>query len=356
VTASPAAQQGSDGTSDTASAAAGRPAQASVGQRVRGSLVALASAVACRLPEPPLVALAEIAGELWYRLDAQRAARGRRNLRRVCEWLAAEGVGPERARRAATDDAALAALTRSASRHHARYYLEVLRTPGLTAREVTERIGLDDAASVEEVLTAPGAVIVIGLHFGALEVPAIYLASRARRPAVAPMETLDDPALQAWFERTRSAVGVHLVPIAAARRELLAGIGRGEIAGLIADRDISGGGIEVPFFGHPAPLPVGPALVALESAAPAYVAGVRRVGRGRYRGRVIRLDVSATGTRRERVTAFLVAEAAAFQALIATAPDKWWSAFFPIWRDLERDGGHGLDHGAGRGFDRREAS
>ncbi len=356
MTASPAAQRGSESESDTAPQAADRPRQGTVGQRVRGRFVALVSAVACRLPEAPLVALAEAAGELWYRLDGERAALGRRNLRRVCEWLAEEGVGPERARRAATDDAALTTLTRSASRHHARYYLEVLRTPGLTARDVTERMGLDDPGSVEEVLTAPGAVIVIGLHFGALEVPAIYLASRVSRPAVAPMETIDDPPLQAWFERTRSGVGVHLAPIPAARRELLAGIARGEIAGLIADRDISGGGIEVPFFGHPAPLPIGPALVAIESGAPAYVAGVRRVARGRYRGRVIRLEVSATGTRRERVTAFLVAEAAAFQALIATAPDQWWAAFFPIWRDLEGDGGRSLDRGVGRGFDRREAS
>lgn len=308
-----------------------------LGQRLRGRLVSTASAAACRLPEGPLVTIAEIAGELWYRVDGARAARGRRNLRRVCAWLAAEGVGPERARRAATDDRALDALARSASRHHARYYLEVLRTPGLTAREVNERLILDDRASVDEALATPGGIIVIGLHLGALEVPAIYLADRVRRPAVAPMETLDDPPLQAWFERTRSGIGVRLVPIPAARRELLRALERGEIAGLIADRDIAGGGIDVPFFGHPAPLPVGPALVAIESGAPAYVAAVRRIdGRG-YRGRVIRLQPVAPGSRRERVTAFLAAEATAFQELIAPAPDQWWAAFFPIWRDLEAE-------------------
>ncbi|HEX9043839.1 MAG TPA: lysophospholipid acyltransferase family protein [Candidatus Limnocylindrales bacterium] len=320
-----------------------------LGQRLRAALISAASAIACRLPEPPLVRLAEAAGEAWYILDPRRAARGRRNLRRVCAWLAAEGLGPERARRAATDDRALVALTRAASRHHARYYLEVLRAPALTAHAVTDRLSLDEPAAVDGMLAAPGALIVVGMHFGALEVPAVYLADRVRRPAVAPMETLADPPLQRWFERTRGGVGVHLVPIAAARRELLAALERGEIAGLIADRDIGGGGIPVPLFGHPAPLPIGAALLVMESGAPAIVAAVRRLGGGRYRARIVRLEPIADGPRRERVTAFLTAQAAAFQGLIADAPDQWWAAFFPIWPDLEAGGSGGSRPNGGGG-------
>ena len=41
------------------------------------------------------------------------------------------------------------------------------------------------------------------------------------------------------------------------------------------------------------------------------------------------------GRLRERVVAFLTAQAAAYEELIAAAPEQWWSAFFPIWKDLE---------------------
>ena len=75
-------------------------------------------------------------------------------------------------------------------------------------------------------------------------------------------------------------IGVRLVGIREARRELGEALERGEIAGLIADRDITGGGVELPFFGGPAPIPAGPGLLAVQSGVPAFVAGVWRTGPG----------------------------------------------------------------------------
>jgi KDO2-lipid IV(A) lauroyltransferase len=295
--------------------------------------VEAASAVAGRLPEPLLVHLAELVGSLWYRLDRPRAGRGRRNLRRVCEWLAAEGLGPERARAAATDAGELEALLRSAFRHQARYYLEVALTPSMTPDYVRERLVFETPGVLDAAFATPGPFIVVGLHFGALELPALYFAERLKRVPTVPMETIDDPPLQRWFVRSRGSVGVRLVGLKEARRELVAALARNETVGLVADRDITGGGIEVPLFGHPAPLPVGPALLALESGAPIFVAAVRRVGRGRYRGQLEQLAFPTDGTRRERVTAYLDAEARSFERMIATAPDQWWAVFFPIWPD-----------------------
>ena len=54
----------------------------------------------------------------------------------------------------------------------------------------------------------PGkAVLFVGLHFGSVELPSIFLAFRVGE-TVTPMETIDDPGLQAYFERTRG-VGRH---------------------------------------------------------------------------------------------------------------------------------------------------
>lgn len=304
-------------------------------QRLRLRALELASAVACRLPEAPLVAVAGLAGELWLLADRRRAEQGRRNLRRVCEWLAATGRGPARFRRAAHDRWALEWTLHSASRHHARYYLEVLRTPALTPEKVRARISLEDDDGEAGALAQSGGVIVVSLHFASLEVPGLYLAHGFGRPAVVPMETLGDPGVQAWLERTRSGVGLRLVPLSSARSAILPALARGEVAGIVADRDVAGGGVEVPLFGHPAPLPIGGALLALESGAPVYVMGARRVGGGRYLGRLMRLRVPPeSGTRRERVTALLQEQARAFEDLIATAPDQWWSVFLPLWRDL----------------------
>ena len=316
------------------SVAAGAPIGTPV-QRLRGRLVTGASWLVARLPDPILDALADVAGELWYRADPARAARARRNLGRVCERLAAEGRGSLRARRAAGDPAALERLVRAASRQHARYYVEVLRTAGAGREWIHGRIEMEDPASADAAFATVGPMIVIGIHLGPLEVPAIYLADRLQRPTVVPMETIGDPVLQAWFERTRSLVGLRIVPIPAARAALNEVLAAGGIAGLVADRDIAGGGVEVPFFGRPAPLPIGGALAAVESGAPAWVMGARRLPGGRYAARVIRIPTPGEGRLRERVVAFLTAQAAAYEELIAAAPEQWWSAFFPIWKDLE---------------------
>jgi lauroyl/myristoyl acyltransferase len=102
----------------------------------------------------------------------------------------------------------------------------------------------------------------------------------------------------------------------------------------VGDRDIAGGGIEIPLFGTPAPMPIGPALLAIESGAPIYAVGVRRLTAGRVAGRLIPVPVATEGSRRERIAATLQAEAIAFEELISGAPDQWSAIFFPIWPDL----------------------
>ena len=103
----------------------------------------------------------------------------------------------------------------------------------------------------------------------------------------APMETLGDPALQRWFERTRADVrGPDRRPPRGPPRAARRRCGAASRSGSSADRDITGGGMEVPFFGAPAPLPVGPALLAIETGVPLYLASVWRVGARGYRGRL----------------------------------------------------------------------
>jgi phosphatidylinositol dimannoside acyltransferase len=306
-------------------------------QRARAAVLSRVSILACRLPERPQVALAELAGRLWYRLAPRRAGQARRNLKRVVDFLVASGLADERTRRAAADPRALEQLVRSSFRHNARYYLEVIRAPALDARIFDERVVVETPDVVETAFADERPKVFISAHLGPIELPGIYLARRSGRRITAPMETVDDPALQGWFERTRSTFGVRIITLREARRELLAELRRGESVGLVADRDISGGGIEVPLFGAPAPLPIGPAFLAIETGSPLYLAGIWRTGRLGYRGRLVEVPVLREGGRRERIAATLAEEARAFERIIANAPDQWAAIFFPIWPDLAGD-------------------
>ncbi len=241
-----------------------------VGSWLRGRLLIGGSWLVCHLPEAPLIRAAELAGDAWYRFAPDRAAQARRNLRRVAVDLAARERGSAAARAAATDPRALERLVKRAFRHAALYYLEVARTPALGPGDI-DRLMLVETPDVVDAAFSGGPVIFVGLHFGAIELPALLLASRVGG-AVAPMELIDDQGLQDWFVRTRGAAGVRIVGLRAARRELLAALRAGSSVGLVGDRDLTGGGTLTTLFGAPAALPLGPAMLAVE----ADVQGVRR--------------------------------------------------------------------------------
>ena len=83
---------------------------------------------------------------------------------------------------------------------------------------------------------------------------------------------------------------------------------------------------------------MGPAMLAVESGVPTY--GDDRPAGGdpaTTAASSIPIDVPTEGTRRERVTTTMTRLAAAFEDLIADAPEQWWAIFFPIWPDLEAD-------------------
>lgn len=301
---------------------------------LRGALIMGAAWLAARLPEAPLAAGADAIGELWYRAAPSKRDQARANLRRVCEGLAATNRGPLRARRAATDPDALERIVRASFRHAARYYLEVLRAGGFTVAGALSRIDVETPDEVRDALQSGAPVIIVGMHFGAIELPVTVLSSYVGHHVTAPMEMVSDPGLAHWFVSTRSRVGVNIVSIADARRALLKALRRGESVGLVADRDLTHNGVPVPLFGHPTPIPAGPALLALETGVPIYATAARRLKGGRYGARMLLVPEPPAGTRRERMTAYTASIAQAFESLLADAPEQWWGAFHPIWPDL----------------------
>ena len=311
------------------------PASRTLGSRLRARALVAASWLACRLPEGPLLALADFAGALSYRFATERRRRARRNLLRIARWLAAHDMGPEAARAAASDRRALSRLVRAAFRNSARYYVQLARTPIVDRAYLERWLVVENAAEVDAILAGEGGKLFVGMHLGWFELPALIAAYRSGRPAVVPSETLADPELQAYMVRTRQRLGLELIELGGAKRALREALERGETVGLLGDRDITGGGIETELFGAPAPLAAGPALLALETGVTPHVFGVWRDEQGVYHGRSEAIPFRAEGSRRERVTAWLEDAARAFERHIAAAPEQWLAVFHPIWPDLE---------------------
>ena len=201
----------------------------SVRRRLRARALVATSWLACRLPEPPLLAFADLAGRVWYRLAPERRRQARRNLTRVTRWLADHDMGSPAARAAAHDGPALNRLVRDAFRNSARYYVQLARAANVDRKYLDRWLEFDAGTDLDALLGTPGGALFVGLHMSWYELPAVVVASKSGRPALVPSETIGDPELQAYLVSTRRRLGLELVDLASAKRQLKAALERGEI-------------------------------------------------------------------------------------------------------------------------------
>lgn len=152
---------------------------------------------------------------------------------------------------------------------------------------------------------------------------------------MAPMEEISNEVLQAWMLRVRGAgLGLRIISAKGAAQVMSEELAAGGIVGMVGDRNIVGAGVPVKLFGHTAKLPIGPALLTVESGARLYVAAVIREPRGAYTGYIREVVIPADGDRMARTRATLAGIAGVFEELIVKAPEQWWTLFYPIWDDI----------------------
>lgn len=304
-------------------------------QRATGLALRLGVALLRALPDRLVFQAAYTAGTGLSLVMAERRALVRANLRQVCLGLVEAGLASKRVQRAAMNERSLERMVRSAFGNWVQGYAESAVIPAYSTDELRQRIPVpgDPVVSAALASLAPGPPgrIFISAHFGTVELAGFYAVGVAGMRLSAPMETVADPALQAYFERTRGARGIALVPIRGASVPLRGALQRGEAIALVADRVIGGSGMPVRLLGAPARLPLGPAVLALESEAPTFVVGMQRTGWARWTPHIERLPRPASGTLRERINEHLEAQARAFERMIARAPEQWWTVHFPIW-------------------------
>jgi KDO2-lipid IV(A) lauroyltransferase len=277
------------------------------------------------------------AGRFASRFMGRRRALARANLARVCRALSASGAATPRVRAAAQGGAALDDLVRDLFGHWFVAYLEGAIAPRYDRSTIRDRVRVSDPelamAALTPVPDGPGPIFT-GLHLGAVEMAGMYAARTASMRIAGPMERVRNPVLAEYFMRTRGAIGFDIIPVRDASVDLLARIRRGDGVALVADRPIGGAGTSVDLFGHPCRVPAGPAVLAVETGARLFVLACLRDGSGDWEGHIERIEVPPTGSRHERVRTTLDREVAAFERLIARAPEQWWTLLFPIWEDI----------------------
>jgi lauroyl/myristoyl acyltransferase len=253
--------------------------------------------------------------------DATWSRRGRGVRRLEANLARALGASPEAAE--------VREVAREGLRSYFRYWCDAFRLPDWDRDRVVSRVQVEHGERLLSPL-AEGRGVVVALPHMANWDHAGAWACLAAGEVTTVVERLRPEALFERFVAYRSKLGMDIVPLTGGSDDVFGRLARavqaGRIVPLLADRDLSGRGVQVRLLGEPALVPAGPAVLAARTGAPLLAATLRYEGEEPEHRLVIRFseDVSrAPGGDRPRVGAVLQSLADEFTAGIRAAPQDW---------------------------------
>lgn len=224
------------------------------------------------------------------------------------------------------------AATREAFALYARFWYDAFRIRALSREELIRRTRLEGAEHLDAALAGGKGCIAAIPHMGNWDVAgAVIAASGFKLAAVA--EVLKPPRLTELFVHHREALGMRIVPLAEGGqigRRLAGLLSENWLVALVADRALSGRGVEVEMFGGTRRLPAGPGMLSVTSGAALVVCSSHTT----EDGWVVRigppLEIARTGNTRADVAVVTRRLAEAFERAISANPPDW-HMFQPGW-------------------------
>jgi lauroyl/myristoyl acyltransferase len=222
--------------------------------------------------------------------------------------------------------ARLDALTVDVFRDFAMCFSDLLSTNRQPGERLLRYVGA--VSGVDHVAGLSGGLVSVTAHVGNWDLAGRLLAARSARRThvvVAPEEV---PELERWVRRQGD--GVRFVPRThpGIGVELLAALRRGEVVALQGDRALgTRGDVPLPFFGRPAPFPLGPFVLARAAAVPVLPAFCVLDRSYRYIVRVAAPITVERGREEEAARAWV----RVLEDVVREHPTQWFN-FFDVWR------------------------
>lgn len=217
---------------------------------------------------------------------------------------------------------------------YARYWFDTFRTRVLGREEVNARTRILGLENIDQALEAGRGCLAVLPHMGNWDVAGRFLVLNGY-PLASVAEELRPRRLFELFLRHREELGIRIVPLSKnghVGQQLKQLLADNWIVALVADRDLTGRGVEVEMFGASRRVPAGPALLSVSTGAPILVCPVTTLEDGWEIKIGSPLEIQRTGNTREDVTALSRLMAEAFERAIASRPSDW-HMFQPGWEE-----------------------
>lgn len=175
------------------------------------------------------------------------------------------------------DGPALDALVEAGVRSYFRYWCEAFRLPDRSPSDIRAGVRAVDDTAVRAELAAGRPVVLFLGHLGNWDTAGAW-AGLELGPVTTVAERLEPEDLFQEFLAFRECLGMTILPLTGGDdpfRALLAAAREPRVIPLLADRDLTRGGVEVDFCGHRARMAVGPAALAVSTGAALFPVSLR---------------------------------------------------------------------------------
>ena len=220
--------------------------------------------VVAHLPRPWAYALAVLAARVAWWFSPLARPRLEFNLKVACPELA-------------HDRKELQRISWLNFRNHAKAYADLMQLPLARVEEIRPLLKVTGWEYLEEARAMGKGVLVVSCHMGSYElVAAIWSTTLA--PVSFFAEEVEPRPLFEWYRDTRARLGISVLTLDyGGIRKVLDALREQEMVITAIDRDITGTGYLMPFFGKLAPIPLGPAAIALRLGTPIFPVCVYRL-------------------------------------------------------------------------------
>jgi KDO2-lipid IV(A) lauroyltransferase len=229
-------------------------------------------------------------------------------------------------------------LSRVAMHSYFRYWQEVFRLPSWSPARIVDQVVTTGEEGLRGGFDRGRGAIIALPHMANWDLAGAW-ACLTGMPVSAVAERLRPEALFDRFVSYREALGMEVVPLTGGGNplsRLRSSIAAGRLVCLLADRDLTGNGLEVTLLDEPARLPGGPAALSRMTGAPMVALNLS------YRGPLLRLDFSPVVEPRpgpDGLRAMTQEVADWFSAGIRATPADWHMLQPVFSADADRVGG-----------------
>jgi Kdo2-lipid IVA lauroyltransferase/acyltransferase len=219
------------------------------------------------------------------------------------------------------DDEWIRQTMRASYAHLGREALETLRLGRTTPEELIARVDAFGLDAFREAFAEGKGVVMVSGHVGNHEMAASTLAAYGF-PLDVVVQQQENPLFNAALNDARTRLGVRIIDRFQAHRLAIKSLRSGRAVGFAADQNAGKSGVFVPFFGKLASTHRGPALFAVKTGAPMFLATLLRKG-DRYEGTVQRVEVDRSGPLDDVVYNLTAEFTRMLEEVVREAPDQY---------------------------------